>query len=273
MIAPTSPSPYRATSHGYLGFYTLLVYLFLYAPIAILMVFSFNTSRQTAVWEGFTLDWYRALARDEAIQQAAARSLIIAALTTVISVVIGTPVGVALGRYRFRGLLATQSLLYLPIVIPEIVLGVALLTFFAMMGMELSLVTVLIAHVTFCVSYVAIVVRARMAGMDPSLEEAAADLGAGPAQAFFRVTLPLLAPGVFAGALLVFTISLDDYLITSLVAGPESTTLPMRIYSMLKTGVTPEVNAVSTLLLLFTVALILVAQVMLRSQEGQGNPT
>jgi spermidine/putrescine transport system permease protein len=262
---PIAPSPHPAReSQGPLAVYTLLVYLFLYAPILILIVFSFNQSKQTAVWEGFTLDWYAALLHDELIYNAATRSLIVAGLTTLISVAIGTPVGVALGRYRFRGAMPTQVLLYLPIIIPEIVMGVALATFFGIIGMEPGLLTVLIAHVTFCVSYVAVLVRARMAGMDPALAEAAADLGAGPVATFFRVTLPLLAPGILAGALLVFTISLDDYLITSLVAGPETTTLPMRIYSMLRTGVTPEINAVSTLLLLFTVLLILAAQMLLR---------
>jgi spermidine/putrescine transport system permease protein len=174
--------------------------------------------------------------------------------------VFGTLVALALGRYEFRGRGFTRNLLYLPIIIPEIVIGAALVTFFGVVGLRLSLVTVIIAHVVFSVSYVAIVVRARLSGFDRSLEEAALDLGARPLQTFWRVTLPLILPGIVSGALLVFTVSIDDYVITSFVAGVGATTLPLQIYSMLKVGVTPEVNAVSTLLLLLTVALIVIAQ-------------
>ncbi len=166
----------------------------------------------------------------------------------------------ALGRYAFRGQGATKSLLYLPIIIPEIVIGAALVTFFGVARFRLSLTTVVVAHVVFSISYVAIVVRARLSGFDRSLEEAALDLGARPLQTFVRVTLPLILPGIVSGALLAFTVSIDDYVITSFVAGVGATTLPLQIYSMLKVGVTPEVNAVSTLLLAVTIALILIAQ-------------
>ena len=247
----------RAT---WLRLHSALVFLFLYAPIAILVLFSFNETSQTAVWRGFTVEWYRKLLSNEVLLGTVRNSLIVGAAATAISTVFGTLAALALGRYRFRGQGLTRNLLYLPIIIPEIVVGAALVTFFGAAGLRLSLATVVIAHVVFSISYVAIVVRARLSGFDRSLEEAALDLGARPVQTFFRVTLPLILPGVVAGALLVFTISIDDYVITSFVAGVGATTLPLQIYSMLKVGVTPEVNAVSTLLLAATVVLILAAQ-------------
>jgi spermidine/putrescine transport system permease protein len=259
-----SPWPRRLlVGHG------VLVYLFLYLPIAVLVVFSFNAARQTAVWSGFTLDWYRRLLRDGVLLGAVRNSLEVAAVTTVVATVFGTLAALALGKSPagFRGQRATQALLMLPVVIPEIVLGAALVTFFGVSHLRLSLATVIIAHVVFSLSYVAIVVRARLAGLDPALEEAARDLGAGPFDTFRRVTLPLLLPGVIASALLVFTLSIDDYVITSFVAGVGATTLPLHIYSMLKVGVTPEVNAVSTLLLAVTVVLIVVAQRLLQEDR------
>jgi spermidine/putrescine transport system permease protein len=253
-----------------LAAHTFLVYVFLYAPIVILVVFSFNRARQTAAWEGWTLDWYRSLAANDLIQSAVRNSLIVGAVSTAASTIIGTLVALALGRYEFRGKGFTRNLLYLPIIIPEIVLGAALVTFFGVMTFRLSLWTVVIAHIVFSISYVAIVVRARLSGFDRSLEEAALDLGARPVQTFWRVTLPLIAPGIVAGALLSFTISIDDYVITSFVAGVGATTLPLQIYSMLKVGVTPEVNAVSTLLLAVTVVLIVIAQRLQQAPAERG---
>ena len=240
--------------------HTFLVYVFLYAPIAILVLFSFNKTSQTAVWQGLTLEWYRNLLHDELILVSVRNSLVVGVATTVIATVIGTLAALAMGRFEFRGKGMTKNLLYLPIIIPEIVIGAALVTFFGAARLRLSILTVVIAHVVFSISYVTIVVRARLSGFDRSLEEAALDLGARPVQTFFRVTLPLILPGIVSGALLVFTVSIDDYVITSFVAGVGSTTLPLQIYSMLKVGVTPEVNAVSTLLLAVTVVLIVVAQ-------------
>ncbi|HEY4592239.1 MAG TPA: ABC transporter permease [Thermoanaerobaculia bacterium] len=251
-----------------LAAHTALIYLFLYAPIAILVVFSFNASRQTAFWTGFTLDWYRRLLDNELLFRAVRNSLVVATAATALAVLLGTPAALALARYSFRGRRATQALLYLPVIIPEVVLGAALVTFFGAVELRLSLWTVVIAHVVFSVSYVTIVVRARLAGLDPALEEAARDLGAGPFETFRRVTLPLAAPGILAAALLVFTLSIDDYVITSFVAGVGATTLPLHIYSMLKVGVTPEVNAVSTLLLAGTILLIVLAHRLL----GKGQP-
>lgn len=251
-----------------LAAHTALVYLFLWLPIAVLAVFSFNAGRQTAIWRGFTLEWYRRLLANDALLASVRNSLLAAALTTLIATVIGTLAALALRRAGSHG--GTLALLFLPMVIPEVVLGAALLTFFGAIGLRLSLVTVVIAHVVFSVSYVTLVVRARLAGLDPALEEAARDLGAGPVETFRRVTLPLAFPGIAASALLVFTLSIDDYVVTSFVAGVGATTLPLLVYSMLRVGVTPEVNAVSTLLLAGTIGLIVAAQWLLRGSSREG---
>lgn len=258
-------------SRRLLAAHTALVYLFLWVPIAVLAVFSFNAGRQTAVWRGATLDWYRRLLANDALLASVRNSLAAAALTTVIATAIGTLAALALRRADVPGKGATLALLFLPMVIPEVVLGAALLTFFGAIGLRLSLVTVVIAHVVFSVSYVALVVRARLSGLDPALEEAARDLGAGPVETFRRVTLPLIFPGIAASALLVFTLSIDDYVVTSFVAGVGATTLPLHVYSMLRVGVTPEVNAVSTLLLAGTIGLIVAAQRLLRGSSSKGD--
>jgi spermidine/putrescine transport system permease protein len=245
-----------------------LVFAFLYAPILVLVAYSFNVARRGAKWQGFTGSWYTKLAQDKTMRDAMLNSLIVAGVATAVCTVIGTAAALGLHRLRSgRTAGATRGLLYLPIVIPEIVLGVAMVSFYGLLGMKLSLGTVILAHVVFSVSYVAIVVRARLSGIDPSLEEAAMDLGAGPLATFVRVTLPLIAPGVVAAALLVFTVSLDDYVVTSLVAGPGNTTLPLKIYSMLKVEVTPEVNAACSVLLGFTVILIALSHVLLAGRS------
>jgi spermidine/putrescine transport system permease protein len=249
---------------GWLAMHSVAVYVFLYGPILLLTAFSFNKSPLSAAWTGFTLDWYAKLAHDDEMMAAAQRSLIVAAVATLSATGLGTAAALAFIRPKVPARGATAALLYLPIVIPEIVLGCALLTFFSVARWELSLWTVCAAHISFSVSYVAIVVRARLAGFDRSLTEAAMDLGATPLGTFWRVTLPLMMPGVIAAALLVFTVSIDDYVITSFVAGTDSTTLPLKIASMVKTGLTPEVNAVSTLLLGLTMILALAAQRLLR---------
>ena len=256
--------------HRWLLIHSLGVYVFLYGPILLLAALSFNRSPIGATWTGLTFNWYAKLFSDADIIDAAQRSLLIAAGATAVASVLGTAAALALSRPGTRGRGPTAGLLYLPIIVPEIVTGCALLTFFSVWRWELSLWTVGLAHISFSVSYVAIVVRARLAGIDRTLEDAAQDLGASPRAAFWRVTFPMILPGVVAGALLVFTVSIDDYVITSFVAGPASTTLPLRIASMVKTGLTPEVNAVSTLLLGLTMILVLVAQRLLRG-PGEGS--
>jgi spermidine/putrescine transport system permease protein len=235
----------------------LLVYLFLYLPLTVVVVYSFNDSRLNAEWVGFTWHWYQVLLADEEMLQAALNSVLIAVGASLIATVLGTMAGIAMHRYRLRVL---PFLVITPVAMPEILLGVSLLLFFIqVLHLTLGLVSVLIAHITFCVGFVAIVVRARLAGMDESLFEAARDLGATPWQTFRLVTLPLILPAVIAGALMSFTLSIDDFVITFFTAGVGVSTLPLQIYSMIKIAVTPEVNAVSTLLMLLTLAMILLA--------------
>ena len=231
-------------------------YAFLYVPLIIVIVYSFNNSRLNAEWVGFTLDWYDKLFHNEEMLAAAGNSLIIALVTSLVSTVLGTMAGVAMYRYRTRLL---PILVLTPIAIPEILMGVSLLIFFVLLNLTLGLASVALAHIAFCIGFVAIVVRARLAGMDESLTEAARDCGATPWEAFRHVTLPLIMPGVIAGALMAFTLSIDDFVITFFTAGAGTVTLPLQIYSMIKIAVTPEVNAVSTLLMLLTLALIVIA--------------
>ncbi len=243
-----------------LGIATALVFAFLYAPVAVLIILSCNHSRLSAHWSGLTGEWYSVLWHDELIFQSLANSLVVAAVATLASVVFGTMAALVFARSRRRARATLEAIVYLPLVIPEIVIAVAVVIFFALLAMELSLWTVIIAHITFCISYVIIVVGARLAGMDRSLQEAALDLGANEWTAFIRVTLPMAAPAILAAALLVFTTSFDDYLITSFVAGVRSTTLPLEIYSRLKRGITPEINAISTVILAATIPLVYLAQ-------------
>ena len=234
----------------------LFAYAFLYVPLVIVVVYSFNDSRLNAEWVGFTLDWYKTLAGDEQMITAAGNSLMIGIVASVVSTALGTLAGVAMHRYRLRLL---PVLIVAPIAIPEILMGVSLLIFFVLLNFTLGLVSVALAHIAFCIGFVAIVVRARLAGMDETLTEAARDCGASPLNAFRYVTLPLIMPGVIAGALMAFTLSIDDFVITFFTAGAGTVTLPLQIYSMIKIAVTPEVNAVSTLLMLLTLALIIIA--------------
>jgi spermidine/putrescine transport system permease protein len=234
----------------------IVAYAFLYLPLVIVVVYSFNDSRLNAEWVGFTLDWYRRLFANEDMLAAAGNSLLIALSASLVSTVLGTMAGVAMYRYRTRLL---PILVLTPIAIPEILMGVSLLIFFVLLNFTLGLLSVALAHIAFCIGFVAIVVRSRLAGMDESLTEAARDLGATPARAFRYVTLPLIMPGVIAGALMAFTLSIDDFVITFFTAGAGTVTLPLQIYSMIKIAVTPEVNAVSTLLMLLTLVLIVIA--------------
>jgi spermidine/putrescine transport system permease protein len=240
-------------------------YAFLYIPLVIVVVYSFNNSRLNAEWVGFTLDWYYKLAHNDEMLAAAGNSLLIALVASVVSTALGTMAGVAMHRYRLRLL---PVLVLTPIAIPEILMGVALLIFFVLLNFTLGLVSVALAHIAFCIGFVAIVVRSRLAGMDESLTEAARDCGATPAEAFRYVTLPLIMPGVIAGALMAFTLSIDDFVITFFTAGAGTVTLPLQIYSMIKIAVTPEVNAVSTLLMLLTLALIIIASRLAPSLLG-----
>jgi len=236
---------------------SLAVYAFLYVPLAIVVLFSFNDSELNAQWVGFTTRWYTKLASDTDMLHAAANSLFIAIVASASATALGTMAGIAMHRYRLRLL---PILALTPVAMPELLLGVALLLFFRqMLDLTLGLLSILIAHVTFSIGFVAVIVRARLAGMDENIFEAARDLGANPWRTFRRITLPLIAPALAAGFLMAFTLSIDDFVITFFVAGVGVTTLPLQIYSMIKVAVSPEVNAVSTLLMLLTLTVVAVA--------------
>lgn len=248
----------------WLRLYAYLVYAYIYLPILILVVFSFNVQKLNVRWEGFTFHWYDVLFRDGEVMLATRNSLIVAFVSTLVSTVIGTLAALALQRYRFPGYTAAESTLYIPVIIPEVVMGIGLLALFALAGVRLGLGTITLAHIAFNIPFVSLVVRARLHGFDKSIEEAAMDLGANELITFWRVTLPTIMPGVLAGALLAFTLSLDDYVITYFTAGPGSTTLPLRVFSMVRFAVTPEVNALSTLWVLTVFILLLIGQLAQR---------
>jgi spermidine/putrescine transport system permease protein len=248
----------------WLRIYTFLAYSYLYFPIIILIVFSFNTMKLNIRWQGFTLNWYRILFNDQQVIQATRNTLIIAIVSTIIATVIGTLAALAMQRYHFPGYSASETIMYIPIVIPEVVMGIALLVFFVMAHFTLGLLTITLSHIAFSIPFVALVVRARLHGYDNSIDEAAMDLGANETTTFWRVTLPTIMPGVLAGAMLAFTLSLDDYVITYFTAGPGSTTLPLRVFSMVRFMVTPEVNALSTIWVLLVFIILLIGQVAQR---------
>lgn len=248
-----------------LGGYSLAFFVFLYLPIGLIVAYSFNSNPiNMMIWDGFSLDWYRSLfglstnlsenalyvESTDQLLAALRTSLVVALTTTAISTVIGTLTALALARYRFRLQRFYRVLLFMPMLMPDIVLGIALLIFFVGVGMPLGKGSIIIGHCTFLISYVFLIVSARLAGMDTRLEEASADLGASPWTTFRRVTLPQILPGVIGGALLAFIISMDDLVITYFIAGVDSTTLPVFIYGMIRRGIKPEINAIATLLLI-----------------------
>lgn len=235
----------------------LAVYAFLYLPLLIVIVYSFNDSRLNAEWVGFTWHWYGVLLHDKDMQAAAGNSLLIATVSSLTATVLGTMAGIAMHRYKIKAL---TFLVMAPVAMPEILLGVSLLLFFIqVLNLTLGMFSIILAHITFSIGFVAIVVRTSLAGLDESLFEAARDSGASPWKTFRYITFPLILPGVIAGGLMAFTLSLDDFVITFFTAGVGVSTLPLRIYSMIKIAVTPEVNAVSTLLMLLTLTIIVLA--------------
>ncbi|MGC4117583.1 MAG: ABC transporter permease [Myxococcales bacterium] len=230
-----------------------VLYAFMYLPIAVVIVYSFNAAKHGGPWRGFTTDWYARLLDSPDKIAAAENTLILGLVSTLVATVLGTLLGYGLSRYRFPGKNVFSLLMYVPVIIPDIVMAVAMLSFYALvrqaLGLfELGMTTMTLAHITFEVPFVAIVVRSRLAGMDPAIEEAAHDLGAGSRRTFWHVTLPLMMPGVLAGAMLAFTLSLDDFVVSFFTTGPGATTLPILIYSSVKRGITPDINALSTLI-------------------------
>ncbi|HXU93687.1 MAG TPA: ABC transporter permease [Gallionella sp.] len=235
----------------------MAAYAFLYLPLTIVVAYSFNDSRLNAEWVGFTWHWYQVLFEDEDMLIAAGNSLFVALTASLAATVLGTMAGIAMQRYKIR----TLTLMVLaPVAMPEILLGVSLLLFFIqVLNLTLGLLSIVLAHITFSIGFVAVIVQARLAALDESLFEAARDLGASPWQTFRHVTFPLIRPAVIAGGLMAFTLSIDDFVVTFLTAGVGVQTLPLRIYSMIKIAVTPEVNAVSTLLMMLTLTLTVLA--------------
>ncbi len=236
--------------------YVFLIFMFLYIPIMVLMAFSFNESKLNVVWTGFTFKWYESLLHNEGILEAVKNSFVVAIISTLISVVIGTLTAIGLYKYKFKGKNVLDAILNIPLIIPEIVMGISLLAFFSIVKLPLGKVSLIIAHVTFSIAYVVAVVKTRLEGYDKSVEEAALDLGATPLKVFFNVTLPIIMPGVIAGGFLAFTLSLDDVIISFFVAGPGSVTLPLKVFSMVKFGVTPEINALSTIIMVLTLVIL-----------------
>jgi spermidine/putrescine transport system permease protein len=265
-VRAAPPAPLEYLRRWPIRAWLLGVGFFLYAPLITLMAFSFNNSRRNIVWRGFTLDYYVAVFQDTDLLQAFGNSLTIAAVSTVVSVVLGALVALTLWRFRFPAKPVLEGALALPIVVPEICMGVAMLVFFTEVipwPTELlwpfNLGAIIISHISFSFSFVAIVIRARLVSFNRELEEAARDLGAGEWRIFKDILLPHMRPGLLAGGLLAFTLSLDDFVITFFTSGPDTTTFPVKVYSMVRFSVTPEVNAASTLLIVITVALTAIA--------------
>ena len=238
--------------------YVALITVLTYIPILLTVVYSFNASKLTSVWEGFSLKWYRELFRDRDLGEALINSLILAVLSCAFAVLIGTSGALGMSRRKRKLDDAVAYVSTLPIMIPEIILGMVLMAFFYMLNLPFGMLTLLIGHTVFCVPYILMEVKARLVGMDPSLEEAARDLGATSLRAFRDITLPLIMPAVASGSLLAFAMSMDDVVISIFINGPRLSTLPIKVYTQIKTGVTPEINALCTIMLAFTVLLLLV---------------
>ena len=270
-IRPKSPIERLLASNSW------LVFAFLYLPILLLIFFSFNENRNVGIWTGFSTRWYGEMFQNTEVMRALRNTLIVAVVSTIVSTILGTMAAIAMERFRFRGRGTLDGLLYLPIIIPDVTMAVMMLLFFAqafdliggLVRLNFGLGTIALSHIAFNISFVAVVVRARLSQLDGSLEEAAADLYADRWQAFRRVTLPLIMPGVAGGALLALTLSLDDVVVTSFVSGPGSTTLPVYVFGLVRRGVTPLINAVSTVML---VASMLLVGVSLLFQRGNRLP-
>jgi spermidine/putrescine transport system permease protein len=254
-----------------LSFSGWMVFAFLYLPILIVVVYSFSGASNVGIWGGFSTQWYERMVGNEQLLNAVQNSLWVAAFSTVISTILGTAAALAIDRYRrWVGRGAFDGLLYLPVIIPDVTMAVMLLLWFTQFSVPLGRLSITLAHIAFNISFVAIVVRARLANMDPAMEDAAADLYANRWQAFRRVTLPLIMPGVLGGGLLALTLSLDDVVITSFVQGPGSTTLPVYVFGLIRRAVTPEINAVSTVMIL--VSMILVFSSLVIQRRGGNQP-
>lgn len=239
--------------------YVAVITILTYVPILLTVVYSFNESKLSTVWSGFSLKWYEELFRDREIREALVNSLVLAGLSCFLAVLIATTAALGMQRKKSRLNDVVASVSMLPIMIPEIILGMVFLSVFSFMGLPFGMLTLVIAHTTFCVPYIYSMVKARLVGMDKALEEAALDLGASPVRVFFDITLPLIMPAILSGCMLAFAMSFDDVVISIFVTGPTVNTLPIKIYTKIKTGVTPEINALASMMLLITVILLLLS--------------
>jgi len=246
--------------------YLYLLLAIMYLPILIVILYSFNASKTSVIWGGFTLDWYRELLQDRSLLESLKNSVILALLSSGMAGIVGTLGAVGMARVQFRSKGMLEYLVLVPIMIPEIILGMVFMAFFSLLGLPFGMTTLVLGHSAFCVPYVYMQVKARLVGIDKSYAEAARDLGARERQVFFDITLPLIAPAILSGMLLSFAMSLDDVVISIFVAGARVSTLPVKIYTQLKTGVTPEINALCTLMLIVTVALVVVSQRLQRKK-------
>lgn len=247
--------------------YLAIMILLMYFPLVMVVIFSFNESRLSANFTGFSLKWYETLANDRDLKEALFNSILLGVLSCGISAVIGTlgAVGMARVKYKTKGMM--EYLSTIPIMIPEIILGMVFLVFFSMLNLPFGMITLVIAHTTFCIPYIFMMVKARLVGIDKSLEEAARDLGAGPIRTFFDITMPLIAPAVLSGSLLAFAMSFDDVVISIFVNGPRLNTLPVKVYAQLKTGVTPEINALCTIILVVITAVLFLSSFLSKRAE------
>lgn len=242
--------------------FLVLVFIFLFMPIIILVIFSFNTSKMNILFEGFTFSWYRTLFSNTNLVEAFKNTLLIAVISTVVSTVIGTISAYGLHKYDFKLKGLINKLIYIPIVIPEIVLGISLLSIYTLMKLELGMITLIISHIAFSIPFVIVSVRSSLDDQTVTYEEAARDLGANSITVFNKIILPIILPGVISGATLAFTLSMDDVVISYFTAGPGSNTLPLYIYSMIKTGIAPDVNALSTIMLMITFIILIGSSVI-----------
>ncbi len=249
------------------GFWTIGVFAFLYIPILLLVIFSFNSSKLNIQWEGFSLKWYAALLGNQPLISAFKNSMIVASVTTVLATLLGTIGAWMLYRYRFPFQRTIGLLIFIPMVIPEVLMGVSLLTEFVhLLRIPLGYTTLIIAHTTFCFPFVLVGVQARLQGLDPALEEAALDLGATPVQAFWKVIVPYLMPAIVSGALMSFTLSLDEYIVSVFTSGAQSQTLPLKVYGMAKVGLNPQLNALSAIFVVATIVIVLFSQLLTRKK-------
>lgn len=259
---------YRKASYLYLAVVTVILYL----PILLVVIYSFNESKISSVWGGFSLKWYELLFRDRAMFDALKNSVILAFCSSILAAVIGTLAAVGFTKIKPRSKGAVEYVSMLPIMIPEIILGMVFMAYFAMLGLRFGMLTLVLAHTAFCIPYNYMTVKARLVGMDKSLGEAARDLGAGEVRVFFDITLPLLVPAILSGTLLSFAMSFDDVIISLFVTGVNVNTLPIKIYTQMKTGVTPEINALCTLILCFTLILVFLSSMLNRTHPVKSKP-